>query len=143
MASPLPARLFSAQRPGPGAPFEPAPPDATPDCTASDCAIPDSAISEPDARSEDRQPVSAGAMLVANQSDLQPVTIADLSRHGCCLEGDCADLRPGQFISIKIGKLDRLPALVRWVDEGRAGVEFTRALLPEVLEYHMRELSPE
>lgn len=120
MTSAFPVRLFSAKRPNP------------------DCAI-----NKPDARSEDRQPVSAGAMLVANQADLQPITIADLSRHGCCLEGDCASLRPGQFISIKIGKLDRLPALVRWVDEGRAGVEFTRALLPHAFEQQMRELSSE
>ena len=120
MTSAFPVRLFSAKRPNP------------------DCAI-----NKPDARSEDQQPVSAGAMLVANQADLQPITIADLSRHGCCLEGDCASLRPGQFISIKIGKLDRLPALVRWVDEGRAGVEFTRALLPHAFEQQMRELSSE
>ncbi|WP_295638949.1 PilZ domain-containing protein [Novosphingobium sp.] len=129
MAFALPARLFSAARPDPDANV----------AAASDTPRPE--LTGAEARSEERVPISAGAMLVAHQTALQPVTIADLSRHGCCLDGDCKALRPGQFISIKIGKIERLAAIVRWVDEDRAGVEFTRALQPQAFEYHMRELS--
>jgi hypothetical protein len=133
MARAFPARLFSAARPNPDAPAAKA-------TETSKASLP---IGMPDARSEDRLPVSAGAMLVAHQTELQPVSIADLSRHGCCLVGDCDALRPGQFISIKIGKMDRLAAIVRWSNDGRAGVEFTRGLPPDVFEYFMREFSPE
>ena len=131
MACALPARLYSAARPNPG----------ISETETFDTTTPDEAPPGPDARSEDRLPVSTGAMLVEHQTDPQPVTIADFSRHGCCLEGDCAGLRPGQFISIKIGKIGRLAVIVRWVDETRAGVEFTRALQPQVFEHYMRELS--
>ena len=131
MACALPARLYSAARPNP---------DIS-ETETFDTTTPDEATAGPDARSEDRLPVSTGAMLVEHQTDPQPVTIADLSRHGCCLEGNCAALRPGQFISIKIGRIGQLAVIVRWVDETRAGVEFTRALQPQVFEYYMRELS--
>jgi hypothetical protein len=133
MAFALPSRLFSAARPDPAAPVaEPLEVSAT-----------DPPLTGREARTEDRLPVTAGAMLVTHQKDLLPVTIADLSRHGCCLVGDCSALRPGQFISIKIGKIERMPAIVRWSDGDRAGVEFTRALQPEAFEYHMRDLSPD
>ena len=131
MACASPSRLFSAARPDPAAPLTEAP----------EVPAAEQAPGNLDVRTEARLPVSAGAMLVSCQTQLEPVTIADFSRHGCSLVGDCSALRPGQFISIKIGRIERLDAIARWVDEGRAGVEFTRALQPEVFEYHMRELS--
>ena len=133
MACAPPSRLFSAARPDPAGPV----------AAMREAPVSDQAPGGPAVRTEDRLPIAAGAMLVTRQTELQPITIADFSRHGCCLEGDCSALRPGQFISIKIGRIERLDTIVRWVDEGRAGVEFTRALQPEAFDYHMRELSPD
>lgn len=133
MATALPDRLFSASRPDPHA-LKP---------TMSETVPPATSPVEYDARREHRVPVSASAMVVSNQTELQPLTIADLSRHGCRLEGDCTALRPGQFITIKIDTFDRLAAIVRWADEGRAGMEFTRALPQHMFEFHTRDLSGE
>jgi hypothetical protein len=50
--------------------------------------------------------------------------LVDISRHGACVRSDAAWLRPGSFIKIAIAEDDRLEAVVRWVRDGAAGMEF-------------------
>jgi hypothetical protein len=50
--------------------------------------------------------------------------LIDISRHGACIRCDAAWLRPGSFVKIAIANDDELDAIVRWVRDGSAGMEF-------------------
>ena len=56
------------------------------------------------------------------------VTVNDLSIHGCCLIDRFSDLEPGGFISIEIGSIGPVQALVRWRRKDDIGIEFSRPL---------------
>lgn len=134
MTSPELPRFYSEERPDPDARTPAAPHPAAPHPAA---------VGPIEERGEDRVPVGTDATLVANRQDAAAVTIADLSRHGCRLESGGEALRPGQFIAIRLAQRELLDAIVRWVDGDCAGLEFTRALAPEVFAYHMRQISPD
>lgn len=53
-----------------------------------------------------------------------PALLIDISMHGACVRSDAVWLRPGSFIKIAIAEDDRLEAVVRWVRDGSAGMEF-------------------
>ncbi|WP_156840498.1 PilZ domain-containing protein [Novosphingobium aquimarinum] len=50
--------------------------------------------------------------------------LIDISLHGACIRCDAAWLRPGSFVKIAITEDDELDAVVRWVRDGSAGMEF-------------------
>jgi len=66
------------------------------------------------------------------------VDLADVSLYGCAIRSDAEWLRVGGFISIGIGGKPWVQAIVRWIRNGQAGMEFLRPIPPERVEW--REL---
>ncbi|MFM5949030.1 MAG: PilZ domain-containing protein [Novosphingobium sp.] len=54
--------------------------------------------------------------------------IRDVSIFGCSLECDAPWLRTGTFVGIAITAEWTIQAVVRWIRDGRAGVEFLRPI---------------
>ncbi len=54
--------------------------------------------------------------------------IQDISVHGCHLETDAGWMRLGQFVSLRLSSDWTIQAVVRWVHDHRAGVEFLRPI---------------
>lgn len=50
--------------------------------------------------------------------------LIDISHHGACIRCDAGWLRQGSFVKIAIAENDELDAVVRWVRDGSAGMEF-------------------
>ena len=67
------------------------------------------------------------------------VILAEISCHGCRLYADDMTLLKGQWITIQPDKMEGMPAIVRWVDKKRAGVEFERPLY-EAIAQHLQRL---
>jgi hypothetical protein len=54
--------------------------------------------------------------------------LSDVSHFGCCAEMTGAVAQPGDRVVLQLGRLLVLPALIRWVAEDRAGLEFANPL---------------
>jgi hypothetical protein len=54
-------------------------------------------------------------------------TIGDVSAHGCSVLCAADWLQPGRVVSIGINEGPALHAIVRWVRQGLAGLEFLRS----------------
>jgi hypothetical protein len=68
--------------------------------------------------------------------------IFDISRYGCQIEAtDLADGANGQFVEIDFGTLVAR-AIIRWSDQARLGLEFTRPLGSAQVDSLIAEASP-
>ena len=76
------------------------------------------------------------ATLENAHGDRTDLRIAEVSLHGCRINGDLNWLRTGAFVSISIAGGHTLPAIVRWVRDGSAGMEFLRPVSDECTEWH-------
>jgi hypothetical protein len=83
-----------------------------------------------------RHSVSVGAGLAANDRPAAPVTVVDLSAHGCGIEvsGHC---EPGSRVWLKLPGLESWSARIAWAQAGRAGLSFDRPLHPAVVERYV------
>lgn len=84
------------------------------------------------------------AKLVSSHGDETQAALVDVSTHGCCVKSDVPWLRAGSFLSIGIEEDEesRLQAIVRWVRDGSAGMEFLHPIPPERSEWHALMDSP-
>lgn len=64
------------------------------------------------------------------------VLLAEVSLHGCRIQADAPWLRVGGFLSISIEQGAQLQAIVRWVRDGAAGMEFLRPIPADYGEWH-------
>lgn len=83
---------------------------------------------EADRRREARYRTREKARISSVRGDRAPALIADVSLHGCCIQCDADWLREGRFVSIELGRDSSLQAIVRWVRDGAAGMEFLHAV---------------
>jgi hypothetical protein len=90
----------------------------------------------PDRRRELRVPAGYQAILEFSEGDSNKVSLADISTHGCCVRSEAEGMRIGRFVSIGIDDGQMLQAVVRWVRDGAAGMEFLRPIPPERSEWH-------
>ena len=75
-----------------------------------------------------RHPVSVGAGLSGESGRPgSPVTVIDLSTHGCGIEvsGHC---EPGSRVWLKLPGLESWPSRIVWSEGNRAGLSFDRPL---------------
>ena len=96
----------------------------------------------PERRKVSRYPTEVTALLRAASGDQAEVRIADVSTHGCSVRGEAAWLRVGIFLSIGFDEEPGLQAVVRWIRDGSAGMEFLRPVPPESKEWHALINSP-
>ncbi len=80
----------------------------------------------------------AGAMVNVRspRGDVGVARLADVSLHGCSLHIADSLLRVGGFVSIGIGGQPQLQAIVRWIRDGMAGMEFLAPIPAERTEWH-------
>jgi len=62
--------------------------------------------------------------------------LGDLSTHGCRVDGEVEGFRVGRFVSVGLDETSMLQAVVRWVRNNAAGMEFLRPIPPERTEWH-------
>lgn len=87
-----------------------------------------------DRRRFERHPVSLGAGLArANDRPAAPVTVVDLSTHGCGIElaGHC---EPGARVWLKLPGLESWASRIVWAEGNRAGLSFDRPLHQAVVD---------
>lgn len=89
----------------------------------------------PKRRKVSRTPANTVARLHSSHGDSASVSLLDLSTHGCCVRGAAEWIRIGCFVSIALGEEPALQAIVRWVRDEAAGLEFLRPVPPERSEW--------
>lgn len=96
----------------------------------------------PERRQSIRLPAWGTARLQSSHGEETEAMLADVSTHGCCVKSEVAWLRTGTFVTIGIAEEPPLAAIVRWVRDGSAGMEFLRPIPPERSEWHTLLDSP-
>lgn len=82
----------------------------------------------PQTRRVARQLAQARIAIRSNHGDSGDATLRDVSVFGCALDSNANWLRSGMFIALILSESWSIQALVRWVRDGRAGVEFLRSI---------------
>ena len=81
-----------------------------------------------------RHPVSVGAGLAAASGRPgAPVTVVDLSTHGCGIEVS-SHCEVGSRVWIKLPGLESWPSRIAWAQDDRAGLSFDRPLHQAVVD---------
>lgn len=75
----------------------------------------------------------------SNHGDRAKGSLRDVSVFGCAVQCEATWLRTGMFVSIALSEEWSIQAVVRWVRDGRAGVEFLRP----ISEVEAREIGSE
>ena len=75
-----------------------------------------------------RNRVKAEAVLVSSADERRTIAICDVSHHGCSIRGEGMALRAGRFVAIELDADAPVQALVRWVRDDDAGLEFLRPI---------------
>lgn len=96
-------------------------------------------IEETIQRSEDRHEVTIVGRLYGSDGSRE-VTILDLSTLGCRVE-DHSFAKPGAMVTIGIGTIGPIPAMIRWRSGKFIGLLFQDPLYPSVLENIRQKLS--
>ena len=82
----------------------------------------------PQTRRVSRMRSQTRAMVLSNHGDRSKALVCDVSVHGCSLNTDAGWLRMGQFVSLRLSSEWSIQAIVRWVRDHRAGLEFLRPI---------------
>lgn len=94
------------------------------------------ADTRPDRRKAHRYTAEAAATLHSSHGESASVILADVSTHGCNVQGELDWLRAGSFVSIAFGDEPLLSAVVRWIRDGAAGMEFLQPIPAARTEWH-------
>jgi hypothetical protein len=90
---------------------------------------------EPDRRKSDREDkIVAAACRVRGIA--YRTRLSAMSHEGCCAEMAAGTVAPGERVLVQLGRLLVLPAVVRWVEEGRSGLEFANPLHGAMLSWY-------
>jgi hypothetical protein len=90
-----------------------------------------------DARRYARHHVQIGGAVRDGATPSYPVTVVDLSTHGCGLELT-SHLSVGERVWLKLPGLENWRAEVRWSEDGRAGLSFVTPFHPAVVDRYLR-----
>lgn len=82
----------------------------------------------PQTRRTNRLRSQAGVLIRSSHAERGKALIRDVSIYGCSLETDATWLRLGQFLALRLSSDWTIQSIVRWVRDGRAGVEFLRPI---------------
>ncbi|GGY95370.1 hypothetical protein GCM10011614_07590 [Novosphingobium colocasiae] len=87
-------------------------------------------------RRETRHNSAVTVMLQFASGSRTSVQLTDVSLHGCCIRGDSDRLHQGRILSIGLNDHPMLDAIVRWVRDDTAGMEFLHPVPVERREWH-------
>ena len=100
-------------------------------------------LQAPERRREPRYTATGhDAIIRSSKGNTESAQPADLSLHGCSVRSSADWLRNGSFVTIGLDDESMLQAIVRWVRDGSAGMEFLRPIPPERVEWHSLLDSP-
>lgn len=92
---------------------------------------------KPERRQSDRESAAIAAACrvrgIAYRAEL-----SEVSRVGCCAEMARDVALPGERVLLQLGQMLVLPAVVRWVSGGKAGLEFANPLHGAMLNQYAR-----
>lgn len=86
-------------------------------------------------RQENRLPVELKSCVRTGGMKIQDVALSNISAAGCCIAIAEHYVEVDRTIIIQPDSLEGLEARVRWVRDGKAGLEFARPLYPAVVEH--------
>jgi len=101
----------------------------------------------------DQQPHPSGSIKINRDGERHELTIAgkiytatgsreiiilDLSENGCRFRERTGHLAPGTGLTIKVGSIGPLPAVIRWTRRNEVGASFDNPIHPTVL-VHIRQ----
>ena len=81
-----------------------------------------------EARATERQPVFLNARCRQSSWVVRQVELANLSSGGCRLIAAADSLEAGQDVELRIGQEVQVSGVVRWLEQGDAGIEFDAPL---------------
>ncbi|MDF8335014.1 PilZ domain-containing protein [Novosphingobium cyanobacteriorum] len=70
------------------------------------------------------------------------VSLVDLSVSGCRVKVLGSSIAAGQLLIVRPEGIEGLEGVVRWVEDGEAGIEFNRPLHPSVLDHLVSQPHP-
>ena len=85
-------------------------------------------LASPDRRRSARQSIWALATMTSPRGLTAEAELTDLSVYGVRIASEAEWLRLGQFVSIALGGEPPVQAIVRWMRDGEAGMEFVRPI---------------
>ena len=92
-------------------------------------------------RRERRYPVEAIARASSHCDQSAISRIFNLSPNGCMIDLPQDDWKTGQFISITLQGLGKIHAIIRWFNNGRAGIEFAHRI-PDFVIISFKQTKP-
>lgn len=90
---------------------------------------------KPDRRKEARYSAWHEITLVSSQDERCDALVADVSMHGCSVRAEATWLKTGSIVSIGLGESELLQAIIRWVRNDAAGMEFLRPIPSDQIEW--------
>ena len=90
--------------------------------------LPALANGEQERRIAERKPFNGKVVIESNLGDRTVATVRNISPFGCNLRSDAEWLKLGRFITLRLSVERSIQAIVRWVRDGSAGVEFLRPI---------------
>lgn len=88
-------------------------------------------------RRDPRHPVDIEGRYRHGTGSARHVIVRDLSVNGCSMFDRFSNLEAGAELSVRIGSIGPIDAVVKWRSASVVGIEFVTPLHPSVLE-HMR-----
>lgn len=79
-------------------------------------------------RRSPRAIVEVEATVISSRGESANMTIANVSIHGCNINGAADWLRLGGFVAVQLNEGEPMNAIVRWVRAESAGLEFLRSV---------------
>ena len=86
-------------------------------------------------RSETRHPITVQGRFRRTNGQLRDVPIGDISASGCRFYDRFGKMEPGTRLSLKIGAIGPIAAVVRWCEASTVGVKFEQPLYDAVLDH--------
>ncbi len=90
-------------------------------------------------RCAERKPVVLNARCATTNGMRENGRLFDLSTHGCCVTTNSLYLSIGKRVIIKADGLEAISGIVRWIEDGRAGVQFDAPLYGPVVDHLTRQ----
>lgn len=91
-----------------------------------------------DRRQSDRSDTKQKVDCRNSEGALPEAWLMDLSVSGCQIVFRLGHLGVGQYVVVRLNGLEGLSAVVRWVSQERAGIEFLQELHPSVLAHLLK-----
>ena len=86
-------------------------------------------------RQHDRRGIALDASCRDSDGIARDVELTNLSEGGCRMRLREGRVRPDQVVVVRPSSLETVAGVVRWSQDGVAGVEFTSALYPAVVDH--------